>query len=128
LSNAEVAPIRCNKQLFELYEWADIVVVPLKHNLHASGITVIQEAVLRGVPVVCSKVGGLDAYFSGWQVKYVPPGDPAALRQAILDVAADAEQRVSMVRDAQSAMGPDGLSSLSFVRRHVELSVELLAP
>jgi len=36
--------------------------VPLLPNLHASGITVIQEAVLAGVPVVATDTGGLDGH------------------------------------------------------------------
>ena len=50
-----------------------------------SGITVIQEAVLAGVPVIATATGGLSGYFPPDTVRYVPPGDVAALRDAILD-------------------------------------------
>ncbi len=48
-SNIAIRSANSNDQLHEEYEKADIVCVPLKPNLHASGITVIQEAVLSGV-------------------------------------------------------------------------------
>lgn len=127
LPNVRLMRISHNNQLCELYDWADIIVVPLKQNLHASGNTVMQEATLRGLPVISNNVGGITAYFSERQAEYVPPGEPAALRQAILDLAADSQKRVRMARNAQSAMGPNGLSSVAFVRKHVEFSQELLS-
>ena len=60
-TNVEITHPRTNDDLMALYDWADIVVVPLKPNLHASGITVVQEATLCGLPVVCTDTGGLGA-------------------------------------------------------------------
>ncbi len=39
------------------------MVVPLKPNKHASGITVMEEAALHGLPMVVTDTGGLKAYF-----------------------------------------------------------------
>ena len=108
-----------------LYDWADIVVVPLKPNLHASGITVIEEAAIRGVPVISTDVGGLRAYFDGDAIAYVRAGDPVAIRDAVRMLSASHEQRFRLASRAQARMGPDGLSSDAFVRRHLELSWEL---
>ena len=47
-----------------LHQWADLVVVPLKPNLHASGLTVVFESISCGVPLICTDTGGLRAYFS----------------------------------------------------------------
>jgi glycosyltransferase involved in cell wall biosynthesis len=110
-----------------LYDWADIVVVSLKPNLHASGITVVQEAALRGVPVICSDAGGLRAYFSDREVCFVPAQDKAALRQAIEELAADRERRLALAECAQARMGPAGLSSRAYARRHAEISRELMS-
>src|SRR5262249_4140944 len=52
-NNITIVDIQTNRQLMSLYEWADVLIMTLKPNLHASGITVIQEAVLCGIPVVC---------------------------------------------------------------------------
>ena len=126
-TNVEVVKLKSNDELLALYDWADILVVSLKPNLHASGTTVIQEAALRGVPVICSDAGGLRAYFSDREVCFVPAQDKAALRQAIEELAADRERRLDLAECAQARMGPDCLSSRAYARRHVQISRELLS-
>jgi glycosyltransferase involved in cell wall biosynthesis len=125
-ANIRVCTTTTKAEILALYDWADIVVVPLQPNLHVSGITVIEEAAIRGVPVISTDVGGLRAYFDGDAIAYVPAGDPGAIRQAIETLTANHEQRYKMASRAQARMGPHGLSSDAFVRRHVELSRELL--
>jgi glycosyltransferase involved in cell wall biosynthesis len=124
--NIRVCTPTTKQEILALYDWADIVVVPLKPNLHASGITVIQEAVIRGVPVICTDVGGLRAYFDASAVAYVVPDDPAAIRRTVHSLSANPEQRLNMATLAQARMGREGLSSDAYVRRHVQLSRELL--
>jgi glycosyltransferase involved in cell wall biosynthesis len=126
-TNVEIVGMRTNDELFALYQWADVLVLAIKPNLHASGITVIEEAAVLGVPVVCSDIGGLRAYFSEAEVRFVPPQNADALRGAVQELANDPVTRLARARDAQLRMGPTGLSSESFVRRHVEISRELLA-
>jgi glycosyltransferase involved in cell wall biosynthesis len=111
----------------QLYAWADLVVVPLKPNLHASGITVIAEAVSCGVPVISSDTGGLRAYFSDGEIRYVPPGDPAALRAAIVKLGRDSDLRYRLVKRAQDRIVNSGISSRSYATRHRDMSRELLA-
>jgi glycosyltransferase involved in cell wall biosynthesis len=125
--NVDVPILPSNKELFKLYEWADLVVLAIKPNIHTSGLTVIQEAALLGVPVICSDAGHLKAYFSDDEIKYVPPEDPEALRSAILELAADDEARLAIAQRAQARMGPDGLSSHAYVKQFVELSRDLLS-
>jgi glycosyltransferase involved in cell wall biosynthesis len=110
----------------QLYAWADLVVVPLKPNLHASGITVIAEAVSCGVPVVCADTGGLRSYFSDEEICYVAPGDPAALRAAIVKLGRDPDLRYRLVKRAQDRIVNSAMSSRSYAMRHRELSRELL--
>jgi glycosyltransferase involved in cell wall biosynthesis len=126
-TNVEVSRLKANDELFALYQWADVLVLAIKPNLHASGITVIQEAALQGIPVICSDTGGLRAYFSDPEVYFVPPQDAAALRDAIHYLADHPDVRLALAQKAQARMGPNGLSSEAFVRRHVELSRDLLA-
>ncbi len=126
VGNVTICRPRTNEELMAIYDWADIAVVPLKPNLHASGSTALQEAVLNGLPVICSDAGGLRDYFSEDEVAYVPTGQPDALRQCIAALINDDERRMSMANMAQARMGPDGLSSEAYVRRHVELSREVL--
>jgi len=126
-TNVEVVSLSTNEELFALYQWADLLVLAIKPNFHASGITVLEEAALLGVPMICSDIGGLRAYFSDAEVRFVPPLDVNALRHAILELANNPDARLALARKAQARMGPTGLSSESYVRRHVELSRELLA-
>jgi glycosyltransferase involved in cell wall biosynthesis len=124
--HATLASLTTNADLLALYDQADIVVVPIGPNLHASGITTIQEAIARGVPVITTDVGGLRHYFDDDAVTYVPPGDGAAMARAITDLAADPSRQATMIANAQRRMR-ESLNSLAYAARHVALSCELLA-
>jgi glycosyltransferase involved in cell wall biosynthesis len=124
-NNVDLLNITDNSMLLENYDWADIAVVPLERNFHASGTTVIQEAIACGIPVICSDTGGLRAYFSDKQVKYIEPRNPESLQKAIWELATNTDLRYANACRAQARMGPDGLSSFSFARRHLELSIDL---
>lgn len=125
-SNITVLKITNNQELLDLYNWADFLVLACKPNFHASGITVIQEALIRGLPVICTDTGGLRGYFSDEEVRYVPPQDPVALRRAIVGLATSTDECRAMVQRGQARMQRAGLSSKGYARRHAELSRELL--
>jgi glycosyltransferase involved in cell wall biosynthesis len=125
-SNVEIVRPRTNEQLMALYDWADVIALAIKPNLHASGITVLEEATICGVPVICTDTGGLRAYFSDREVKYVPPHQPDALRHEIAALAKDGDAGPSMVEQARARMISAGLSSRRFAQRHAALSRELL--
>jgi glycosyltransferase involved in cell wall biosynthesis len=125
-TNIEKIMITSNSLLFSQYDWADMVVVPLKQNLHASGITVLEEATVLGLPVICSDTGGLRAYFSDEEIYFVPPGDSVELQKAIAKLAGDDHLRWALVERAQARMKTGGLNSRSYAQRHAELSRELL--
>jgi glycosyltransferase involved in cell wall biosynthesis len=99
----------------------------LKPNLHASGITVLGEAAIWGVPIVATDTGGLRAYFPAEEVFYIPGGDPLVLRKAILKLAADDALRFALAKRAQERMKSGFLSSRAYAKRHAELSRALLA-
>ena len=124
--NVSVVKVNLNPELLALYEWADMLVLPLKPNLHASGITVVEEAAILGVPVICSKVGGLESYFNDSEVIYVDPFDAEQTRTAIRRLAGDAQLQEMLVANAKRRLVEGGLNSKSFVKRHVDLSRELL--
>ena len=126
VKNVSIVPASSQREITELYSWADFVVVPLKINLHASGVTVICEAVLRGKPVVCTDIGGLRIYFSGEEVCYVPPYDARAIRRELEKLAADEEMCFGMTRRAQTRILSANLTSSAFASRHYEISTELL--
>jgi glycosyltransferase involved in cell wall biosynthesis len=109
-----------------LYRWADIVVVPLKHNLHASGLTVVLEATACGVPVICSDTGGLRDYFADSEVVYVRSGDPGALHAAIRAIGSDPAYGFERVKRAQKKMLDRAFTSTAYARRHVMLSRQII--
>ena len=78
-----------------------------------------------GVPVVVTDLGGMRGYFSERELRYAPPSDPDAMREAIKAVARD-ETSAKMVERAQRRMIEDGLTSRGFARRHAQLSRDLL--
>jgi len=124
--NAEVVRANNNDVLLELYRWADVIVVPLKANLHASGITVIQEATTQGRMVVATDTGGLREYFPPGEVLYVEIGDPDGLRKAVEHVVENTNLRTEMVRRAQLRMSAGAVNSVAFVKKHVEWSRSLI--
>jgi glycosyltransferase involved in cell wall biosynthesis len=124
--NIEIIRPRNNAELIALYDWADIAVVAIKPNLHASGITVVEEATLCGLPVICTDTGGIGAYFSDDEIARVPPQAPAAIRDRIAALAADDRARWTMVERARARIVAGGLTSRRFAQRHAELSRELL--
>ncbi len=105
-------------EIREAYDWADIVVVPLRPNKHAAGITVVLEAVAAGKPVIATDTGGLRCYFDDDEVCYVPPRDAEALAAAVAECATRAEDTLSRARRAQAKLQSAELSTRGFASRH----------
>ncbi|MCJ8518606.1 glycosyltransferase involved in cell wall biosynthesis [Pseudorhizobium tarimense] len=126
IPNVEVRSAQSAEELRNAFEAANVACIPLQPNLHASGITAIQEAVLAGVPVVASDTGGLRHYFSDSEVHYVPPSDPAALLQALLDIRHRPDDARQMAVKAQARMGSGGLSASDYILSHVRISRDIL--
>jgi len=124
--NLAIVRPKTAKAIYDLYKWADLVVIPLKPNLHASGITVLFEAVASGVPAICTDSGGLRAYFSDQEVGYVAPGNPSALRAKILEFAADSSNCHQLAVRAQHRILTENLTARAYAMRHRELSQTLL--
>jgi glycosyltransferase involved in cell wall biosynthesis len=106
------------------FDWADVLVVPLVANLHASGLTTVLEGVALGIPVIASRAGGLDWYFDDSCITFVEPGDPDALREAV--VALTPELAACRTANAFKRLQEMDLSTTGYARRHVELSQSLL--
>jgi hypothetical protein len=113
-------------EIMERYRWADVVVVPLTANLHASGITSVLEATLLGKPVVVSDAGGIDWYFGRDELAFCPAGDAAALRSAVEAIATRPEDSKKRVRAAQATVTRKDLTSRGYALRHVAMTEELL--
>lgn len=114
------------EQVRSAYDWADCVVVPLKKNLHASGITTILEAVASGVPVVATRTGGLHAYFDDDAVTYVGSADAQSLRVAIKTLASNPSAALARAVCAQHQLAKRELTTRGFAMRHMGISRRLV--
>lgn len=123
VDNVEIVQPKSNSELVSQYEWADVVIIPLTENRHASGITVVEESTVMGKPVIVTGVGGLDAYFSEECVTYVPEKDLGALRRQIEAFAANPSFFLAKVPLGQQRMH-DQVNSRFYVARHVQLTEE----
>jgi L-malate glycosyltransferase len=76
------------------FEAMDIYVHPAAAE--AFGLVLV-EAMLAGLPIIASRVGGIPAVVEGGTTALlVPPGQPADLQEAILSLARDHDLRVTM--------------------------------
>jgi colanic acid/amylovoran biosynthesis glycosyltransferase len=85
-------------ELGSYYERASLVVVPSRREGYGM---VAREAMAHGRPVISTAVGGLlDAVEDGVTGLLVPPGDTAALREAITCLLGDDRRRTALGRAA----------------------------
>jgi len=124
--NIVVAPVSGLAEQRALYEWADVIVVPLHPNHHASGITVLLEAIMAGKAVVATGIGGLSDYFSDDAVSYVPVHDAQSLRETVAALGADPEGTTERIRRAQQELVSKDLTTRGFARQHVMLTHQML--
>ena len=102
---------------------ADVCVLPSRWE--ARSLTA-QEALRAGTPLVASRVGGLPELV-GTAAELVPPGDAAALAEAVTEVLTDPERtaRLSEAGPRQAAGWPDEAAT---AHRLVAVYRELLGP
>lgn len=86
----DVRPANMSQQFYEwpdlrdLYRSADLVVVPVRPNQYAAGITSILEALAVGKPVIASQTSGLAGTLADDSaIRWVPPSDPGRLQGEI---------------------------------------------
>ncbi len=124
--NVHVAPAAGLKKQRELYDWADVIVVPLRPNTHASGITVMLEAAAVGKPMVVTNVGGLQDYFSARAAAYVPPFDADALRNALLGLMTSPVAALQQAQAAATELVSRDHTTQHYAQQHVKITRDLL--
>ncbi|MES2991627.1 MAG: glycosyltransferase [Pseudomonadota bacterium] len=72
------------RDLVQLYRDADVVVVSVHENKYAAGVQSLMEGMACGRPIVATSTTGLKTYLDESSVLSVPPGDAAAMRNAIV--------------------------------------------
>ena len=81
------------RELRDLYASSRFIVVALYETDFQAGVTTILEAMAMGKAVIASRTRGQrDVIEDGVTGIYVPPGDSAALRKAIVDLLASPER------------------------------------
>jgi glycosyltransferase involved in cell wall biosynthesis len=117
-------------ELRNLYARSRFIVIPLLPSDADNGVTCILQAMAMGKPVICSRTRGqVDVIQEGVTGLYVPPGDAAALRQAILSLWNDPQRAWQMGRDARAYIEKCHTLEMftSTVRSAAEASLEGLA-
>ena len=91
-------------ELAEMIAEADIGVVPNRNDVFTDGIlpTKLMEYAALGVPAVVARSSATTDSFDESMVRYVEPGDVAAMADAIVDLALDPDGRRAMAVRAQS--------------------------
>jgi glycosyltransferase involved in cell wall biosynthesis len=125
-SNVEIVSVSGIKQQHALYEWADIIVVPLRPNTHASGITVMLEAAALGKPMIVTKVGALEDYFDERAAFYVEPFNAQQLRDAVDALVAEPAKALAQAREACEQLDARDLTTENFARQHAQLTRDML--
>lgn len=102
-------------RFLEDMRWCDVVVIPLRRNLHASGITVALESLSAGRAVVIADTGGVRTYL-GDLASYYIAGDADSLAKAMVQAC-----RLADLGTSTSAVAGLGLTSDDYAFRHVTL-------
>jgi glycosyltransferase involved in cell wall biosynthesis len=100
--------------------------VPLRHNTHVSGITVVLEAVALGKPVIVTDVGSLRDYFGPEHVFYVPPHDVEALQRTLQNIVADPELALRRAQAASRHFAARDFTTRQFAMQHVRVTQDFM--
>ena len=108
----------------DIYRASDVCICPSVWN-EAFGL-VLAEAMACGVPCIASRVGGIPEVVEAGKSGYlVPPGDPAALANAIEALLDDDQVRISFSRRArQRAIEKFDLQDM--VKHYIDLYIHLM--
>ncbi|WP_027798712.1 glycosyltransferase [Paraburkholderia dilworthii] len=124
--NVEIALFSGIRKQHELYDWADVIVVPLRPNTHASGITVMLEAAAVGKPMIVTDVGALQDYFPAGEASYIPPFNAPALRDAVDRLAAAPMNALRQAQAAAAGLLSRDLTTQHYAMQHVRITQEML--
>lgn len=125
-ANVRIAPASGLKAARELYEWADVIVVPLRENTHASGITVVLEAVALGKPLIVTDIGALRDYFGPEHMTYVPPHDVPALQRALDELVSNPRLALERAQAASRHFVARDYTTRQFALQHARITQEFL--
>lgn len=120
--NIEVRTFNNKKDFVEFVLKQDLSIVPLKDNLHASGLTAIQESIIFGIPVLCSNKGGLSDYFNNEVVTFYNNLDLADIIDQVHD---NYNHYLRKASNAQEFLIKENINANGYIDRQLELSKSL---
>ena len=124
VANIEVRAADGVSEVVEILDRARLSLVCVSENCHASGITVVLEAVARGTPVVCAAEGGLAAYFDDDELWfYGEAREHKTAVEAVSACLANADLAKRRAQRAQDRFLKDGYDSVSFIRRLLAVTI-----
>jgi glycosyltransferase involved in cell wall biosynthesis len=123
--NMQVSSLKTNDDMKKFYDESLMVIVPLKDNKYVSGLTVIEESGVMGIPCIATDTGGLKDYFTDDMVYFVPVGDEKALSSAIKELLQNPEKRGRLVENIQNHMRTS-LNSQTYVNEYVRITRDLI--
>lgn len=114
-------------ELRDLYAKARLVVVPLFEVDYAAGVNAALEAMAMAKPLVITRTAGISDYVAEAETGlYVPPGNAGALRDTILSLWDNSEQRKHLGENARQAV-EERMNLDLYVERIAQIVHETLA-
>ena len=111
------------RELRDQLDDSDILVLPLQETDFQAGITTILEGMAMERPVICTATEGqTDVVVDGVNGRYVPPGDPIALRKAIEELIGNPDDAIAMGK-----RGRELVEQRADVRNYALLFADILA-
>ncbi len=108
------------------YSQAELVVVP--SSTHAEGVPrVISEALMHGLPVIATNIGGIPGEYVAGEVFLVTPGSAEALAQAMRQVITDTDIRSKLLKAVERYQQRNSARLLTPARQHAEFIQRTMA-
>lgn len=118
---AQVGRTESLQELRELYAAARCVVIAVRPNSHAGGITSLLEAAASATAVIATRAGGLDSYFDDDAVRFVPAGSAEELREAITELIGDEDECAERGRRLRAQFDAADYSNAGYWKRVTDL-------
>ena len=88
-----------DRALRRCYQEAALLVMPLRD---CTANNAVLEAMACGLPIVTTDVGGIRDYVDEGCARLLPPGKPAAMAEAVLELLGDPKRRAAMSRTGRT--------------------------
>jgi glycosyltransferase involved in cell wall biosynthesis len=124
INNIKIRRFDNNNDYLSFLQSCDLMIIPLKPNWHASGLTAIQEAIILGIPVVATNVGGLDYYFDDSMLTFY--NEPSELELILSDVSLNYDSYLEKSRNAQKELDKRKIGCRYYIEEQIELSKKIL--